>query len=134
MGLVSESVLRPGGRDAPPLLHRGFGFVLLVPQAIILLLLGMAAVLGQFRVGSHWSLLGFLPPAGVALSLLWWRWRLARLRSRVVAARGRLCLACGYDLRGSAPRGMCPECGVFHDAAHAAERWRICGVLPPQSS
>jgi hypothetical protein len=54
----------------------------------------------------YWLLAGATGVPG-ALSLGWW----ARRRRRVRAAiRRGLCLACGYDLRGSP--GRCPECGV----------------------
>ena len=45
-----------------------------------------------------------------------------RLRRRVAAARGAVCIQCGYDLSGSGESGVCPECGVVF--ALDDQRWR----------
>ena len=52
----------------------------------------------------YWFLTGAtaLPPAG---------WAAVRYRRRRRERSG-LCLRCGYDLRGSAHSGRCPECGA----------------------
>ena len=68
-------------------------------------------------------MIGFMVPHGllaaalgaapaVAARHLW----LARRRRRRIA--GRLCAACGYDVRASAAR--CPECGTMSPTAAAA--------------
>lgn len=36
----------------------------------------------------------------------------------------RVCPYCYYDLRGSAPRGTCPECNVEFDPVSLERQWR----------
>ena len=44
------------------------------------------------------------------------RRRFDRRRDRVARAEGRICLDCGFDLRGLETSGNCPECGAEFDA------------------
>jgi len=50
--------------------------------------------------------------------------RNGRLRRRLRAASGRLCVHCTFDLRGMDDTGTCPECGRPFDAARDRQRWR----------
>lgn len=52
-----------------------------------------------------------------------------RLRRRVVfrslcAEHFRRCPQCFYDLRGSPPSGVCPECGREYSGAQLSDDWR----------
>lgn len=54
---------------------------------------------------------------------------LRRIRRRVVAAEGRLCIHCVHDLRGLAEQGVCPECGRAFDVTADRRRWVRAGML-----
>lgn len=61
--------------------------------------------------GYNWGLsfpIWVIDLLAVPLPLLWLRWRIKRHKRQLRRGEG-LCLACGYDLRGSEDR--CPECG-----------------------
>jgi hypothetical protein len=46
-------------------------------------------------------------------------------RARFVAARnGRVCLNCGFELKGLDDRGTCPECGTGYDVERNLRRFR----------
>ncbi len=79
-------------------------------------LVGLVQVAG---VGVHAVPVVFIM-AGMALFSL----ALVRLRRRLREAGGRLCLRCGYDLRGIDDPGACPECGRRFHGAEIAARWR----------
>jgi hypothetical protein len=51
---------------------------------------------------------------------------------RLIECRGRICTRCGYDLRGSATDGVCPECGQAYTMAEMHEAWRdwLAGNAP----
>ncbi len=51
---------------------------------------------------------------------------------RLVECRGRICTHCGYDLRGSAAEGVCPECGRGYTMVEVQEAWRdwLAGNAP----
>lgn len=68
--------------------------------------------------GAFWSWVGFM---GILVSGQLWIWR--RLYQRVERSDSRLCLDCGYDLRGSGEAGTCPECGVSFEIAEVRKRW-----------
>lgn len=54
---------------------------------------------------------------------------LRRIRRRLVAAEGRLCIHCVHDLRGLAEQGVCPECGRAFDVMADRRRWVRAGML-----
>jgi hypothetical protein len=60
----------------------------------------------------HWSVVVLASPLTVRWAVVWAR--KARVRRRVL---GRLCPACGYDLRATPER--CPECGTVSDGVKA---------------
>jgi hypothetical protein len=46
-------------------------------------------------------------------------------RTRLVVARnGRVCLNCGFELKGLDDRGTCPECGTEYDVERNLRRFR----------
>lgn len=47
----------------------------------------------------------------------------------VVASNGCACVACGFDLSGLPPEGVCPECGSSYTHQELRERWRSVGYL-----
>jgi hypothetical protein len=66
------------------------------------------------RWDTHLRALALTPLSTIIYTVptLWsWGWWRAFLKKR--PSRGsRTCHNCGYDLRGSPPRGACPECGA----------------------
>lgn len=54
---------------------------------------------------------------------------LRRIRARLVAAEGRLCIHCMHELRGLADQGVCPECGRAFDLQADRRRWVRAGML-----
>lgn len=46
-----------------------------------------------------------------------------RWRDQVLDADFRICLNCGYDLRGSSETGNCPECGQRYTYRHLERLW-----------
>lgn len=52
----------------------------------------------------------------------------ARLKQAVMAASGRACIGCVYDLRGLGETGACPECGRRFDIAANRRSWKQAGL------
>lgn len=51
--------------------------------------------------------------------------RAVRKQAEALAAlEFRVCPSCYYDLRGSTPRGTCPECGAEFDPGSLERQWR----------
>jgi hypothetical protein len=50
-----------------------------------------------------------------------------QLERALLAADGRLCTSCGYDLRACGLVGVCPECGRAFDAEVDARTWQGAG-------
>ena len=80
---------------------------------------------------SPWRLI-FMGSALMAALLPYARFiarRRCRVRLRLIAARGRMCFRCGYDLCGLGDAGACPECGEAFVLEALRERWaasRLC--------
>jgi hypothetical protein len=72
----------------------------------------------------------------VVAGLLWEvypRWAFVRLKRKLARYRFRLCLWCGYRLRGLPDDHKCPECGMKYHAPyvrHAWRQWVKTGKLP----
>ncbi len=107
----------------PRFLHRAWLIAsvctLVVPMASML-------VLGAMSTGSLAGVVGLpLTFAGslVPLALVMWRSRRVRLVAKL--RRGRVCWACGYDLRGVGDDHAiaCPECGQRWSPRELRQRW-----------
>lgn len=63
----------------------------------------------RFQVDHWWTAIVSLYYPLVIAAVLpgWWLWRMGRRRRPAGC-----CPGCGYDLRGSAGSGRCPECGL----------------------
>lgn len=53
----------------------------------------------------------------------------ARIKRAVMAASGRACLGCVYDLSGMSETGACPECGRRFDIAADRRAWTQAGMF-----
>ncbi len=51
-----------------------------------------------------------------------------RIKHAVLAAHGRACINCVYDLRGLGDTGSCPECGHPFDSAADRQCWARAGI------
>ncbi len=115
----------------PPILRRryfryGTLFVVLTVPCMLVLF-------GQVGMGGPrpWRMFG---PSVLAFSPFFITYTVAsilrfRLRRAFLAAEGRLCTECGYDLRSSGDAGTCPECGVAFDTASDRRRWATAGFI-----
>jgi hypothetical protein len=69
----------------------------------------------------------FVPQAlmipGVIVSAVIFGRSVRRSQAALIAAQGRLCLNCRYDLGASAPSGACPECGEPYDVGALKRGW-----------
>lgn len=52
-----------------------------------------------------------------------------RIRAKVIAADGRVCIHCVHDLRGLPDQGLCPECGRPVNAVTDRPRWKRAQML-----
>jgi len=59
----------------------------------------------------------------VVAVVAWTGFRVNRIRRKVKAADGLLCLECLYCLRGLEPCGKCPECGTPYDISVVVPTW-----------
>jgi len=65
------------------------------------------------------------PLIGLLLCNLYTR----RLRRRLVAAEGRLCTNCCYDLSAHDEKGICPECSTAYSVGELRQDWRKYRLL-----
>ena len=90
---------------------------------LILLVGGVAIILARLYPSLFWT----VPFVGVMLVVDIFYCR--RLRRRAVfrelcAEDFRRCPQCFYDLRGSPPSGVCPECGREYSGPQLSHEWR----------
>lgn len=106
MSGVPAIVIRAAAWNALPLLSLPFGVYVImsesIPSLLFLVALGVLTMLGQAMFFS----------------------RMLRLRRRLREASGRICLKCGFDLRGLEESGTCPECGRSFDLHRDVKTWR----------
>ena len=77
-----------------------------------------------------WALPG-IPIAIVTTTFgtIWYtRRHRARIKVAVVAASGRACVGCVYDLSGMGETGACPECGRPFNIAEDRRSWARAGM------
>ncbi len=64
--------------------------------------------------------------------IFWFILSLFRMHRRIAMTRGRMCLSCAYDLRGSPVEGgRCPECGTSYTREALSEAWGGYLAFPP---
>ena len=105
----------------------------LIPQACMLVAIGVWWWMGPGRPGPSWTIIGFLPPLAAVIAVQLGGIRGTSLRRSVQRAEGLVCPDCGFNLSGSPHQGVCPECGVAYDADTVLDAWRKCGLLPSRS-
>jgi hypothetical protein len=115
----------------PPVLWRTSRWCLGLATGAVVIACGVA--LWQARSREPWQrytimAFGFLP-VGVIYPLGYLRQR--RIVGEWVRTGGALCMHCGYDMTGLAPRGTCPECGNGYDPEADAARWAEVGLRRP---
>jgi hypothetical protein len=82
------------------------------------------------RVSPLWALPGIpLVIVTTTFGTIWYtRRHKARIKRAVLAASGRACVACVYDLGGMSDTGDCPECGRRFDIAADRRSWKQAGM------
>jgi len=63
------------------------------------------------------------PPIAALSIALTVSFRGASLRRRARRSDGQACESCLYDLRGLAPEGSCPECGIAYNLENLKHIW-----------
>jgi hypothetical protein len=128
---VAPSRNLPGVKPIPPPVLKAWTwfFLPMLGQLIALLFCAAALKWGWLGppgpgVGGRLNLIigvtSAVMIAGQAVAIV----NLIRLRRRLRETRGRVCLKCGFDLRGLGEAGACPECGRPFDIPADRARWR----------
>ena len=126
---------RPGARELAR--HLGWGWLLLVPPAV-LLLISLGLLIARERMGGYWWIVFRLFLVVTPIPLLF----LDYFRFKAIRARtDPFCIHCGYTLQGLPQEGTCPECGrryrmpvveMFRrDPQWVIAYWRNAGKPPP---
>lgn len=114
----------------PPVMRRGLKWslwltVLTGTTAVAWVLLRDVIGMPRGFAYRYGALLVGTVPLGVIWG--WWLFRTRHIR-RAVAAGGRLCTHCAYDVSALSPSGTCPECGGPFDMEKDKALWKAGGA------
>lgn len=110
--------------EEPPFLRR-FCRKSCLPFVLALIVTHFAVSIITRSFGLSWLLItGLVLVCGNYVLFVYVTWRRHRFLHRLDSSDCRLCMQCGYDLRGSGESGHCAECGTAFEAGKVQASWR----------